>query len=280
MPGLAAGPPAAGDLRPASHAPAGEQPGPPVLAAPRPGQAGARQAPAAVPARGSHPIRVLALDMVAPIALFYGIRAAGGGVWLALAAGGVVPALSALAGILTRRRVDTMAIVMLAALSASAALSVLTGSPRALLARDGLVTGAWAGYMYLSLLASRPVTFAVSRPLLEGRRVFDSVTRAWVRPSGQSWDELWERLPQFRRIWRVCTVIWGTALLADAVIRMAMAYALPIGVAPALGGALWPVTFIALQVVTNVYFARSGFWRILKNGAPAGPPLSRAFTPG
>jgi hypothetical protein len=223
---------------------------------------------------------VLALDMVAPIALFYGIRAAGGSIWLALAAGGVVPALGALAGILTRRRVDTMAIVMLAALSASAALSVLTGSPRALLARDGLVTGAWAGYMYLSLLASRPVTFAVSRPLLEGRRVFDSVTRAWVRPSGQSWDELWERLPQFRRIWRVCTVIWGTALLADAVIRMAMAYALPIGVAPALGGALWPVTFIALQVVTNVYFARSGFWRILKNGAPAGPPLSRAFTPG
>jgi hypothetical protein len=84
-----------------------------------------------------------------------------------------------------------------------------------------------------------------------------------------SWDDLWARLPRFRRIWRVCTVIWGTAILADSVIRIAMAATLPIGVIPALGGALWPVTFIALQVVTNVYFGRSGFWRILRDGDAA-----------
>jgi hypothetical protein len=96
-----------------------------------------------------------------------------------------------------------------------------------------------------------------------------------VRPCGQSWDELWERIPRFRRIWRICTVIWGTAILADAAIRLVMAYWLPIGVVPALGGALWPATFIAVQVVTNVYFARSGFWRILKNGASAEPSPTR-----
>jgi hypothetical protein len=27
------------------------------------------------------------------------------------------------------------------------------------------------------------------------------------------------------------------------------------------------VTFVVLQVVTNVYFARAGFWRILRDGA-------------
>lgn len=37
-----------------------------------------------------------------------------------------------------------------------------------------------------------------------------------------------------------------------------MALALPVGLVPALGGALWPVTFLVLQVVTNVYFTRSG----------------------
>jgi len=70
-------------------------------------------------------------------------------------------------------------------------------------------------------------------------------------------------------IGRVCTVIWGSAILADAVVRVVMAYTLPIGLVPALGGALWPVTFISLQFVTNVYFARSGFWRILRTGAAA-----------
>jgi hypothetical protein len=209
----------------------------------------------------------MAVDIVAPIAAYYGIRAAGGTVWLALAAGGAIPAVSALADVLARKRIDMTAMVMLAALAASAAFSLITGSPRALLARDGLVTASWAGYMYLSLLARRPATFTVSRPLLEGRRVFDPATRHWVRPTHQSWDELWQELPRFRSIWRICTVIWGTAILADAVIRVIVALALPISVVPAVGGALWPVTFIMLQVVTNVFFARSGFWRILRTGA-------------
>jgi hypothetical protein len=32
---------------------------------------------------------------------------------------------------------------------------------------------------------------------------------------------------------------------------------------PALGGALWPVTFVLIQVVTNVYYHRAGLYRIL-----------------
>lgn len=221
---------------------------------------------ARAPVRSGHPVRAFVLDIAAPIAVYYGIRAAGGSVWLALAAGGVFPAISTIAGLLTRRRVDATGAVMLAALAVSAAFSLISGSPRALLARDGLVTAAWAGYMYLSLLASRPATFTISRPLLEGRRVWDSATRSWVRPAGLSWDELWVRSPRFRQIWRTCTVIWGTAILADAAARMLMAFALPVGVVPALSGALWPVTFVILQVVTNVYFARAGFWRILITG--------------
>ena len=218
------------------------------------------------PVRSGHPVRPLVLDIAAPVAVYYGIRAAGGSVWLALAAGGAFPAISTIGGLVARRRVDATGAVMLAALAVSTAFSLISGSPRALLARDGLVTAAWAGYMYLSLLASRPATFTISRPLLEGRRVWDFATRSWVRPASLSWDELWVRSPRFRRIWRTCTVIWGTAILADAVARVLMAFALPVGVVPALGGALWPVTFVILQIATNVYFARAGFWRILITG--------------
>jgi len=229
-----------------------------------------KERPAAASVRRGHPVRALVLDIAAPIAFYYGIRAAGGSVWLALAAGGIFPAVGTIAGLITRRRVDVTGAVMLAALAASTAFSLISGSPRALLARDGLVTAGWAGYMYLSLLVSRPITYTISRALLEGRRAYDSATRSWVRPAGLSWDELWERSPRFRRIWRTCTVIWGTAILADAVVRVLMATTLPVGVVPALGGALWPVTFVLLQVVTNVYFARAGFWRILITGTDPG----------
>ena len=99
----------------------------------------------AAPVRSGHPVRALVLDVAAPIAVFYGIRAAGGSVWLALAAGGIFPAASTIAGLATRRRVDVTGAVMLAALAASTAFSLISGSPRALLARDGLVTAGWAG---------------------------------------------------------------------------------------------------------------------------------------
>jgi hypothetical protein len=260
-----------------------------VNGAPEPGQAAAGPSttgptttgPTTAGTRTSHALRGALIDIVAPIAVYYAARALGADVWVALLAGGAIPAIGVLAGLSRGRRPDTMGILILAALALSATVSLVNGSPRALLARDGLTTGAWACYMYLSLLAARPATFVVSRPLLEGRRAFDPATRGWVRPAPVSWDELWTRVPQWRRIWRVCTVIWGSAILADAVIRVAMAWTLPIGVVPALSGALWPVTFVVLQVLTNVYFARSGFWRILRDGdeVDTGPSGGLAAVP-
>ena len=46
----------------------------------------------------------------------------------------------------------------------------------------------------------------------------------------------------------------GAGLLADAAIRVVMSYTLPVSVVPGLGGALWPITFVVLQVLTNIYY--------------------------
>lgn len=207
-------------------------------------------------------------DIAVPVVAYYALRAAGASVWLALAAGAVLPAAGTVAGLVRHRSASRIGLLMVATLLLSTVLSLATGSPRALLARDGVLTAAWAGYMYASMLAARPVTFVIARPLLEGRRVYDPAARGWASPAPQTWDELWQQVPRFRRIWQVCTVIWGTAILADAVIRVIMAATLPLGIVPGLNGALWPVTFVVLQVITNVYFYRSGFWRILREGAP------------
>jgi hypothetical protein len=179
--------------------------------------------------RQGHPLRATVIDLVAPVAVYYGARGLDASVWVALIAGAALPAAGVLADLLARRRADAMGLLILAALAATTVASLVSGSPRALLARDGLTTGAWAGYMYLSLLARRPATYVVSRPLLERRRIFDAAARAWVRPAAVSWEEVWERAPRFRRIWRVCTIIWATAILADAVTRVVMALALPSG---------------------------------------------------
>jgi hypothetical protein len=72
-------------------------------------------------------------------------------------------------------------------------------------------------------------------------------------------------------MWQVTTVIWGAAFLLDAALRVVMAYALPVNDVPALAGALWLVTFLLLQIITNVYLSRSGLWPILRGHQPAVP---------
>lgn len=75
-------------------------------------------------------LRPVLTGILAPVGLYYGIREAGGSMWLALAAGAVVPAVSSLIAILRQRRADSMSLLMLATLAAAAALSLVTGSPR------------------------------------------------------------------------------------------------------------------------------------------------------
>jgi hypothetical protein len=41
--------------------------------------------------------------------------------------------------------------------------------------------------------------------------------------------------------------MWGTAIIADEIIQLIMAYASRSGLFPGLGGVLWPVTFLVLQ---------------------------------
>jgi hypothetical protein len=216
----------------------------------------------------------LAFDIGAPIAVYYVLHGLGVGNLVALGAGAVLPALSAGYTLAVKRRADGVALFVLTTIVASILVSVIARDPRFLLARDGLITGLWGLWFLASVRARRPAAFTFARPLLEGRKMY----------TVRDWDALWQAEPAFRRIWRVSTVMWGTGLLADAVARVIMSYTLPVAVVPGLGGALWPVTFVVLQVVTNIYYHFAGLNRLLGARwlAPSRPGISRpsAVRPG
>ena len=87
------------------------------------------------------------------------------------------PLLSSAAEIITRRKVSVLGLSVMAMMALGAGVSLISGSPRFLLAKDGWLTGAWAAWFFASLLTRRPATFVFARPLLEGRRVFDPAAR-------------------------------------------------------------------------------------------------------
>jgi hypothetical protein len=210
-------------------------------------------APAAKPESLRRTLALLVLDIGAPIGIYYGLTGAGVSTLVALGAGALVPAVGVLVQLITRRRPGGVGGVVVVSVLATIALSLLTDNPRFLLAREGFITALWGLWFLATLRAKRPAAFRLARPLMEGRRSFGQA----------SWDELWATEPAFGRIWRVSTVMWGAGLLVDAVLRVLMSYTLPVAVVPGLGGALWPVTFIVLQVVTNVYYHRAGLYRML-----------------
>jgi hypothetical protein len=202
---------------------------------------------------GTRALAGLVFDIGAPIAVYYVLHGLGVGNLVALGAGAALPALSAGYTLAVKRRADGVALFVLTTIVASIFVSVIARDPRFLLARDGLITGLWGLWFLASVWARRPAAFTFARPLLEGRKMF----------TVRDWDTLWRAEPAFRHIWRVSTVMWGTGLLADAVARVIMSYTLPVAVVPGLGGALWPVTFVVLQVVTNVYYHFAGLYRLL-----------------
>lgn len=189
----------------------------------------------------------LVVDLAGPLATYYGLRLLGVGIYRSLIAAALASGFGAALRLIRNRRVDRLGLYVTTTMVISLGVSIVAGSPRFLLAKEGWLTGLTGVWFLLSARSRRPLTFSFSRPLLEGRL-------RWP----DDWDGLWERLPRFRRAWRVSSVMWGVGTLLDAGLRVVMAYTLPIDVVPALGTALYAATGLVLIVLTNVYYLVSG----------------------
>ncbi len=198
-----------------------------------------------------------------PAAGYYGLRAAGVGVFSALLVGAVVSAVITAVPVIRHRRMDAMATYVTTIMVCSVGVSLLAGSTQFLLAGEALLTGVTGAWFIASLAGRRPLAYLLSQPLLEGRF-------RWP----QRWDELWARSPRFRRMWRVSSVLWGVGTLTDAALRVVMAYTLSPDLVPALSTALYAGTSAMLIVVTTIYYAAAGIYN--HGSALYRPPLDIA----
>ncbi len=153
----------------------------------------------------------MAVEFGLPVAVYYGLRAGNLDIFLALLIGAVVSAVIAAVPVIRHRRLDGMATYVRAIMVGGVGVSLLAGSTQFLLARGALLTGITGLWFIASLWARRPLAYLFSQPLLEGRF-------RWPR----DWDELGDRSPRFRRMWRVSSLLWGIGTLVDAALRVVM----------------------------------------------------------
>lgn len=211
------------------------------------------------PHSSSRAVARLAVEFGLPVAVYNGLRAASVDIFLALLIGAVVSAVIAAVPVIRHRRLDGMAAYVTAIMVGAVGVSLLAGNTQFLLARGALLTGITGLWFIASLWGRRPLAYLFSQPLLEGRF-------RWPR----DWDELWDRSPRFRRMWRVSSLLWGVGTLVDAALRVVMAYTLPPDLVPALGTALYVGTSVVLIAVTTVYYAAAG---IFNRTSALYPPL-------
>ena len=189
----------------------------------------------------------LVTGLLIPTGLYYLLRAAGASVYLSLLASAIASAVPAVASLIRDRRPDGLSTYLSTMVLGSVVVSLWSGSTQFLLARDGLLTGVTGIWFIASLWARRPLAYAFTKPLLQGRL-------RWPK----DWDGLWETSPRFRRMWRISSLLYGIGTMLDALLRVLMAYTLPADTVPALSTALYAATTFVLIVVTNLVYIAFG----------------------
>ena len=186
--------------------------------------------------------------------------------WLALVISSISPAVRAVASRAAGHVPNRLAMLILAVNLAGIVVSLLSGDPRAMIAKGSLVSSVIAVAILVSVATRRPL-------MSEGLKPF--LTMGHPERTA-AWDRLAASSARFRRLEALFSVIWGLALLADCAARLVGAYTLPVGTMVWLGTVLIVGTIVLASLVSST--ASAPMDAMISAEAAAGQPA--AGTPG
>ena len=139
--------------------------------------------------------------------------------------------------LLRHRRLDPISIIVVLGISADGIAISFGGSPRLLLVRESIFTGAFGVACFFSLLLPRPMMFYFGRHFIAGTDV-ERLARF-----NASWQ-----LPEVRFCHRLITLVWGFVFVGELLLRIFLIYtlsaALVLIISPVLIGVLTIATMV------------------------------------
>ena len=159
----------------------------------------------------------LAVNLLLPW-LAYKLAAPHWGETGGLIASAVPPVLWSIVELARFRRVDALSLIVLIGIALSIGAMALGGSPRMLLLRESLVSGAVGVAFLLSLPMRRPLIFYLARA---------TVARE-VAGGAERMDALWQESPFLAVSMRTMTAVWGVGLTCETALRSWMAWTWPV----------------------------------------------------
>ncbi|MFI1169658.1 VC0807 family protein [Streptomyces sp. NPDC020801] len=161
----------------------------------------------------------LLVDVAVPVGGYYLLKNGFGMSTLAaLGWSSVVPAVRTGWGAVKERKVNALAALILFVNVVGLLLSLVSGDPRLMLAKDSGVSSAIGVGILVSVALGRPMMTAAMKP--------------WLVKGDAAREAAWARLVAgsagFRRAEKVFSLVWGVVLLAECVVRVVGAYTLPV----------------------------------------------------
>jgi hypothetical protein len=189
-----------------------------------------------------HPMLPLVLDVAVPLGAYYLMQHLGFSLMVSLVVSGLVPAIRVIASAVRERRVEGLALAVLTLTVISIPVAFIAGSPKVMLAKDAIGTGALGVWLIVSALISRPAMADSARPFL-----------AKTASTSAAWDQLVVDSPNFRAALNAMTTVWGIGFLVECVARIAMVVVLPVQTAVwALNIPLF-VVIVACVVIQRIW---------------------------
>ncbi|MFK4144607.1 VC0807 family protein [Streptomyces sp. NPDC004065] len=177
----------------------------------------------------------LLVDVAVPVGGYYLLKNGFGTSTLAaLGWSSVVPALRTCWGALRERKVNALAALILFVNVVGLLLSLVSGDPRMMLAKDSGVSSAIGIGVLVSVALGRPMMTAAMKP--------------WVVKGDAAREAAWQRLSagsaRFRRAERLFSLVWGAVLLGECLVRVVGAYTLPVDTMVWLGTVIMVVAML------------------------------------
>ena len=188
---------------------------------------------------------ILIFDVAAPLVAYYSLRSAGLSSVGALVLSGVFPTFGIALGVVRRGRLDAIGVLVLTGIIVGSVVGLASGSARLVLL-DGTVPTAVFGVVCIgSLWTKRPMIYR-----------FALESMGPDTPKGRDFADQW-RYAGFRHAFRVTTVVWGVAFLAEAAVQVVIIQTASTSIAKATSNVM-PLVVAGLVVVWNISYGRRG----------------------
>lgn len=192
----------------------------------------------------------LSIDVVAPIAMYYILHLFGVRDAVAIGIGAFLPGVSTGNNLLKNKKLDQLGLFMTMMLLLGAALVLITDNPRLVLIKPAIFIAAASTFCFISLFG-KPFMMTIAKPMAtEGDSRLEKL-----------WEQAWLQSQPFQTVIKRSTLVFGSALLIDAIGRVIIVYSMPINRSVAIANAPGIVA-IAVAIVFHLKTVKPVFERL------------------